>query len=232
MTKKRKPGRPKAGKTKLTKDAIIQAAYDFVNENGIESLSMRKLASMLGVDAMAVYYHLKNKNAVLTAIVEKAIDFSRFNHTGLNDGSTEDWKYAIKEFARYYLCLFRSHRDLMIYLITNPSSAPKSISAANEILFAILQTSGLTSSGIIQATDIIVDYLNGYGLAESTGRIPDNDERITQFKEWVTSPESSEYPVTRHVVSSTKGNIATDFELGLDCILAGIKVLQRSIGSV
>jgi AcrR family transcriptional regulator len=223
---KKKAGRPKMGKSNLTKQAIVQAAFDIVHEKGIDSLSMRQLASKLGVDAMAVYYHLKNKNAVLDELVNKAIDFSDFQPFGETKRSTENWKIAVKNFARFYLELFRAHKDLMLYLIINPSSGKESIQTGNEILFSILQDSKLSSSNIIRITDVIVDYLNGYGLAESTGRIPNNDERILQYQKWLETPESDNYPVTKNIVQSAEGNIATDFNLGLDYILDGIDEVE------
>jgi AcrR family transcriptional regulator len=219
---KKKAGRPKAGKSNLTKEAIVQAAFDIVHEKGIASLSMRQLATKLGVDAMAVYYHLKNKSAVLDELVNKTIDFSSFQPFDRVNRSTENWKATVKSFARFYLNLFKVHKDLMLYLIINPSSGQESIQTGNEILFSILQDSGLSPSNIIRITDVIVDYLNGYGLAEITGRIPSNDERISQYQKWLETPESDNYPVTKSIIQSAEGIIATDFNLGLDYILAGI----------
>ena len=48
----------------------MQAAITVADKGGIESLTMRKLAEELGVEAMSLYYHVANKEAVLDGVVE------------------------------------------------------------------------------------------------------------------------------------------------------------------
>lgn len=219
---KKKAGRPKAGRSGLSKRVIIDTAMALVDEKGIEAFSMRQLASRLGVNPMAVYHHLKNKQAVLDELVKKAIDFSGFERDVLSGTSDYNWKKAVKIFSRYYLGLFRAHRDLLLYLTANPSSGMESVQSGNEILYSILRAGGLSPESIIKAADIIIDYLNGYALADSTGRIPDNEQRKFQLQQWLDDPKTADYPVLQEVLQSINGDIATDPELGLDCILAGI----------
>ena len=54
----------------LSRDRIVSAALALVDQEGLASLSMRRLAAALGVDPMAIYYYLPNKAALLDAIVE------------------------------------------------------------------------------------------------------------------------------------------------------------------
>ena len=54
----------------LSRDRIVRAAMDLADEQGIEALSMRKLAGALGVEAMSLYNHVRNKDALLDAMVE------------------------------------------------------------------------------------------------------------------------------------------------------------------
>ncbi len=56
--------------TPLQREQIVAAALRIVDRHGLKSLSMRRLGAELGVDPMAVYYHLPNKQALLDAIVE------------------------------------------------------------------------------------------------------------------------------------------------------------------
>ena len=50
----------------LSKERVLRAAIKVADEGGIESLTMRKLAEELGVEAMSLYYHVANKEAVLS----------------------------------------------------------------------------------------------------------------------------------------------------------------------
>ena len=66
--------------TSLTRQRIVTAALEIVDREGLAALSMRRLGSELGVDPMAAYYHIPNKDALLDAIVEAVmaeIDLSK-----------------------------------------------------------------------------------------------------------------------------------------------------------
>jgi TetR/AcrR family tetracycline transcriptional repressor len=55
----------------INKDDIMEAALDLLNENGLEGLSMRKIATKLGVSAPTLYFHVKDKNDLYSLLAEK-----------------------------------------------------------------------------------------------------------------------------------------------------------------
>ncbi|MFF3853717.1 TetR/AcrR family transcriptional regulator [Micromonospora sp. NPDC002575] len=55
---------------RLTREAIVAAAIDLADRDGLAGLSMRRLAQHLGVDAMSIYYHLRDKDTLLAAMVD------------------------------------------------------------------------------------------------------------------------------------------------------------------
>src|ERR671916_1636487 len=54
----------------LSRRRILETAVRFVDREGLEALSMRKLGSELGVEAMSLYNHVPNKSALLDGMVE------------------------------------------------------------------------------------------------------------------------------------------------------------------
>ena len=54
----------------LTRERILEKAMALADEDGIESLTMRRLADQLDVEAMSIYHHLPNKNAILDDLSE------------------------------------------------------------------------------------------------------------------------------------------------------------------
>jgi AcrR family transcriptional regulator len=54
----------------LSRDVVLRAAVAFADEDGIESLSMRKLGQRLGVEAMSLYNHVRNKDDLLAGMVD------------------------------------------------------------------------------------------------------------------------------------------------------------------
>ena len=56
---------------KLSKDTIIAAAFSLLEKSPtLEQLSMRKVAKQLGVQAPAIYWYFKNKQALLQSMAE------------------------------------------------------------------------------------------------------------------------------------------------------------------
>ena len=58
----------------LTKERVLAQAIALADESGIESLSMRKLGQALGVEAMSLYNHVANKQALVAAMVDRVIE--------------------------------------------------------------------------------------------------------------------------------------------------------------
>ena len=63
-------GTDAAPRVPLTRERVFEAAVVFVDEHGIEELSMRKLGQELGVEAMSLYYHVANKGEILDGMVD------------------------------------------------------------------------------------------------------------------------------------------------------------------
>ena len=62
--------RPPKRRAPLTRERVLQAAVELADRGGIEALSMRKLGQELGVDAMALYRHVRDKDDLLDGLVE------------------------------------------------------------------------------------------------------------------------------------------------------------------
>ncbi len=88
MTKASKHGPPT--RAPLTRDRVLHVAIDLADADGIAGLSMRKLAQLLGVEAMSLYNHVANKEDVLDAIVDIVVG----EITVPTEGA--DWKQAMR----------------------------------------------------------------------------------------------------------------------------------------
>ncbi len=221
--------RSKKPRGTLTSEKIVEVAMKMIDEQGIEAFSMRKLATELKVDPMAIYYYFKNKQTLIKQLVKQALDFTQLESIDWHRGETIDWKQGVKAFARYYIGLCRAHPNLIQHLVTNPESGYQTIQEGNEILFSALLAGGLPAHEVIRVSDILIDYLNGYSLAESTGRLPTNKERIQSFENMLDELSPEQFPATFKVIQQIDGPVETDFEVGLDLILAGISSCKTSI---
>src|SRR5687767_9039087 len=96
----RKQGRPKASEESLTRERILAAALQLVNEHGVNHLTMRRLATTLNVDPMSIYHYLPGKSAVIAGLVE--IVFSEFSVATTADAP---WQDQVRAFVAAYRTL-------------------------------------------------------------------------------------------------------------------------------
>jgi AcrR family transcriptional regulator len=219
----RKAGRPKAGQELLNQERILTAALHLVDAHGVEALSMRRLAAALGVDPMAIYRHLPDKRAVLAGVVRMV--FAEFRVPNLPG---ESWQPRVRAFAAAYRALARAHPNLIFYVVTDVESGIDAVLAANEVLYGALADAGLAPPAVVRTADLVVDFLNGFALAESSGRLGQPGERQALQARLDDLP-TGQYPTLRTIFAAlTEADLAGDFEAELDIILAGIEALLHN----
>jgi AcrR family transcriptional regulator len=81
----------------LSRERVLQAAVTIADEEGIESLTMRHLAEELGVEAMSLYYHVVNKEAILDGVIEAIVEEIEEAAGGFEvPTEINDWKSAVR----------------------------------------------------------------------------------------------------------------------------------------
>jgi AcrR family transcriptional regulator len=80
-------------RAQLTRERVMAAAISLADRDGIESLSMRKLAQELGVEAMSLYTHVRNKNDLLDGMADAVISQIPVSADGT------DWKTSLRQLA-------------------------------------------------------------------------------------------------------------------------------------
>ncbi len=151
--------RPKSGDVGLTRERIIETALALVDAEGFEALTMRRLASVLGVDPMAIYHHVEGRAGLL-------VELARHVYAGLDAPlAGGDWREQVLAFADRYCAVTRAHAGLVLRVLTDVPSVEVASALANPPLYAALSAAGLSQQQVTLASAVIVDYLNGYALA-------------------------------------------------------------------
>ncbi len=82
---------------------------------------------------------------------------------------------------------------------------------------------------IVGVVDVVVDYVNGFALAEASGALGEPDER-RETLELFDARLQVDLPAMRRTFTALAGeNLRTDFEFGLDVLLAGLEVIVSRI---
>jgi AcrR family transcriptional regulator len=77
-----KPGSNAERRVPLSRERVLRAAVAMADESGIDSLTMRRLGQELGVEAMSLYNHVANKDAILDGVVDLVLSDIEVPPTG------------------------------------------------------------------------------------------------------------------------------------------------------
>ena len=210
----------------LSRERILRAALDLADKEGIESLSMRKLAQELGVQAMSLYNYVTNKDDLLDGIVD--ITIGEIEVPTL----TTDWKTAMRRRAN------SAHK----VLLRHPWSTLEIVSRVNvglanlryvDATLGCLREAGFSFEMADHAWNTIDSHIYGFTLQEL--KFPFAPTEYSQAaKDGFALIPVHEYPylnqLTRHVIEG-KYNGIHDFEFGLEIILNGLDRLRENARS-
>ncbi|MGF1761172.1 TetR/AcrR family transcriptional regulator [Photobacterium sagamiensis] len=154
--KEKKRGRPKGASGQLSTQAIMDMAKTLTQEEG-KIPSIRKLASNLNVDAMAIYHYFSNKNALLEAITTSLIEDI------YEPKVSDNWKSELNQLCGSYLTLLNNYPGLLETLLTMNSKSPAAVFV--ERFNVVTEPLNLDADSAKKALDLLVDYLHGFALA-------------------------------------------------------------------
>jgi AcrR family transcriptional regulator len=197
----------------LTRPAILAAALDLVDEAGIAALSMRKLATRLGVDPMSIYHHLPNKAAIVSGLVGTVFS------TMAPVPSDGPWPDRVRAWARAYRELALAHPNLVLQIVTDSAAASEAAVLISEPLYAAFAAAGLPPAEVATAAGVLVDFVNGYALGAGAAASVEGDPMGDRLA--TLSP--GEAPTMRR---STAVGPSRYFDTGVEIIINGVRTLR------
>ncbi|ANU38996.1 TetR/AcrR family transcriptional regulator [Vibrio scophthalmi] len=154
--KSSKRGRPAKDSVALSHVSIIEQAKSLMREDD-KVPSIRRLASALNVDAMAIYHYFDNKNALL-----EAITISLINDIYLPQ-EDQTWQNELIRLSHSYLRLLQRYNGLLETLLSMKALGPAQLFTQRfEMVVEPLQLDETTTNN---ALGLLVDYLHGFALA-------------------------------------------------------------------
>jgi AcrR family transcriptional regulator len=150
----------------LTEAGIYAAALRLIDADGVEALTMRKLASALDANPMSLYYHVPNKDAVLRGVARMV--GAQFRTVTLEDAP---WQERIRLLATEFRTLAHRHPRFMGYSFSLQSDFIQPDDPFWSELTAILDAAGVPHSELPHFTALVGFAMNGVLTAELTGAL-------------------------------------------------------------
>lgn len=171
----------------LSKDLILQAALEIIDQEGMDALSLRKIAAQLGVSTMSLYRHYRNKAEIEVDIVDHVVgDYDVTDHA---ETDWANWIHATYAHMREGLC---AHPGLMALLDNASLNAAYQGSNALEVMETILSRlheAGLEAKPAAQLFHTLMSFMIGSVILMNqparraiSGRSEDVDEETRMLK--------------------------------------------------
>jgi len=147
----------------LSKAAVVQAGLDVLNDAGIDGVTVRAVASRLGVQAPALYWHVRDKQDLLDEMATEIWRRVTAELAALPDG--QPWDRAMTEFAAITRRALLSHRDgAKVFSGTYLTDA--SVLRAQEAGLSQMIRQGFTLAGVIRAYSLLYSFTVGFCIEE------------------------------------------------------------------
>nr|AIW62918.1 TetR-2a-GlucSDEL [synthetic construct] len=206
--------------SRLDKSKVINSALELLNEVGIEGLTTRKLAQKLGVEQPTLYWHVKNKRALLDAL---AIEMLDRHHTHFCPLEGESWQDFLRNNAKSFRCALLSHRDgAKVHLGTRPTEKQYE-TLENQLAFLCQQ--GFSLENALYALSAVGHF--------TLGCVLEDQEHQVAKEERETPTTDSMPPLLRQAIELFDHQGAEPaFLFGLELIICGLeKQLKCESGS-
>lgn len=206
----------------LSRNRVLSAAVRLADQDGLESLSMRKLAQEFGVVPMALYKHVANKEDMLDGMVDVI-----FGEIDLPPSGT-DWKTGMRRRAISARQVLASHRWAIG--LTESRKKPGATNLRHhDSVIGCLREAGFSIEMAIHAYSALDSYIYGFALQQQA--LPfDNREEVGEVAEIMLSQfPPDEYPYLNETIAEhinkSGWEYADEFEFGLNLILDGLQKL-------
>jgi len=220
---KKRAGKSARGKKSLNRGKILKAALRLADSQGIEQLSMRKLAKTLNVEAMSLYNHVASKDKLIDGLLDHVVSEFELPRTD------QHWQTAMRVRA------VSAHQVLMKHpwaalLMLSRVNVGQSILAWTDATIGCLREAGFSYELVDHAWNAIDNHTYGFTLHKINEPVSPMEYADSAQKYLPQIPQDT-YPylnaMATQIADGSHSGI-NDFEFGLNLILDGLERLRVS----
>lgn len=215
--------RTAAKRVPLSRERVVTAAIALADEKGSAGVTMRALAAKLGVEAMSLYNHVRNREEILDGMVDAV-----FGEIALPPSATE-WETAMRDRARSARAVLRGHPWAVGLMDSRRRPGPATLRHHNAVLGA-LRAGGFSPTMTAHAVAVIDSYLYGFILQELSLPFTSHRELDDIAGDILQELPTDTHPHLAELIEHTlrPGHEQPDeFEFGLSLILDALQPDER-----
>lgn len=212
MQKTKPSGGQAKKRRRLSPQAITEAAIRLADAEGLDAVSIRRVAAEVDARAMSLYDHFASKRELLASMADEVVG-EMLVFQPLPNG----WREAAAVSARKMYAAYARHPWAIFVTAERLRPGPNSVKLAKQMARA-LATLPLEHGDVWQVQGIVNDYVIGYSFRTIGTVNPDDMEAAIAPNDVVEFPELAALPDNLRTRSSIER-----FELGLQTVLDGIE---------
>ncbi|WP_406865134.1 helix-turn-helix domain-containing protein [Streptomyces sp. HUAS MG47] len=202
-----------AARSRLSRERVLEAALRVVDHEGLEALSMRRVADELGVETMAIYRYTPSKDDLLDGLVEHlfieleemlegATPPAPHAPPGPRGDAARLWRDALLCIAQAMYRVALAHPHVVPLVATRPFTVPltrrpPAVLRAHERLLALLGTAGLDEDTTLKIYRAFISWVLGYIVIELREVVDNPDESDPAFRLGLHRLPVKEFPRLR-----------------------------------
>ena len=217
--------RPEGSEFGLSKQLVVAEALRLADGEGVDGLSMRRLARDLGAGAMSIYHYVASKDELLDAMID--IVFAEIDLPPAD----LDWQAAMRLRAVSARQVLARHQWAIALMESRTTPGPANL-RHREAVIACLRRAGFPIVMATHANWLLDSYVYGFALQEAS--LPfDSAGELADLTEDVYLPQipSDDFPYLHESAAALMADgsePADEFIFGLDLILAALESLRAS----
>ena len=206
----------------LTRDAILSRAVALADDGGIAAVTMRKLASAMGVEAMSLYNHVVGKADLLAGMIDEiAGEFGR------PDASDPDWQAALRRRCQDMHAALMRHPWAAPLILANAEPGPNML-AHVEATLACLVGAGFTYPQADHAWNTLDAYTYGYTVQRQAFPFAPEDYAAVaaEHRDMIPAEVFPHLREMTELIAARQHDGLQSLEFGLDILLDGLERLR------
>lgn len=144
----------------LTHEQIVRAAVEIADAEGVEAVSMRKVAARLGAGTMSLYRYVASKDDLLDLMVDAVL-----GEDPLPEAPSGDWRAELAGLARRSRTVAHRHPWAISFLLARPNLGPNALRQI-EYAMAAVDGLGLDVDGMLDMVNTLTAFVTGFVQAE------------------------------------------------------------------
>jgi TetR/AcrR family transcriptional regulator, tetracycline repressor protein len=218
-----------AERPRLSKAAVVERGLALADAEGLEAVTIRRLAADLGVTPMALYWHFRSKDELLVGLAERV-----WGEIDVDVDPDADWSAQLRGLLESLIRVLRTHPSASQLLMSGEKRTSEAASIANEVALEVLHRAGfdaehaaaIAKNALFTGITLVMSE-PGFepGLSEAE-RV--EHQRQARVRLSLLPPDKFPRLVECAVPMTASDNPDFHYKLGVDLFIAGVQALAAS----